>query len=557
MLSEGFMDATNTTTSWSLGATGGQGAGVPAVAAPAPRQRRVTLSLKTVLGLLVLLIAAITLCGVVFVSVTRKIVHEAKREQLQQFAYGLAATLGNEYQGGTGELQRQLAPLERMTDLDFVAVTNPNMQIIFSTAADARSWGQYQRRLSDNSHEIGGQIGQVQPFDVREHRSYVIAVPIFAPVDLESDGPVKSTLLGYLHLGSGTLAMDARIRYLEGAVILTCMLAVLLTLPMALVIARHITVPIQKLAYAAHAVAQGKLSHRVFLHRSDELGELAEAFNTMARTVEEQQEDIRQINAGLEAKVHDRTAELEKLNRRMQAEVSEKEDFLRAVSHDLNAPLRNISGMASMIMLKYASTLEGDAVQRLERIQKNVEVECELINELLELSRIKTRREKIEAVDLQGLVGTLVEQFSNDLETRGITLRVMNRLPVMQCEKSRLRQVFQNLIDNAIKYMRDIADKEIKIGMASEGEEVVFHVSDNGMGVAAEDLPNLFHVFRRAKNATMMKIPGKGVGLASVKSIVENYNGRLWAQSEAGVGTTFYFAIPATYFQKLEQEVAA
>src|SRR6185369_16132318 len=99
------------------------------------------------------------------------------------------------------------------------------------------------------------------------------------------------------------------------------------------------------------------------------------------------------------------------------AEISEKEDFLRAVSHDLNAPLRNISGMASMLILKYKDTMEKDALQRLERIQKNVQVECELINELLELSRIKSRREKIERVDLHELVTMVAEGFSNDLET--------------------------------------------------------------------------------------------------------------------------------------------
>src|SRR6185436_19417312 len=146
--------------------------------------------------------------------------------------------------------------------------------------------------------------------------------------------------------------------------------------------------------------------------------------------------------------------ELEHVNKRLQAEMSEKEDFMRAVSHDLNAPLRNIAGMASMLAIKYADTLEKDALQRLERIQKNVQVECELINELLELSRIKSRREKIERVDLHELMTALVDGFSNDLETRGIGLTVTGQLPAMRCEKMRIRQVFQNLIDNAIKYMR-------------------------------------------------------------------------------------------------------
>src|SRR6185436_19531609 len=163
--------------------------------------------------------------------------------------------------------------------------------------------------------------------------------------------------------------------------------------------------------------------------------------------------------------------ELEHVNKRLQAEMSEKEDFMRAVSHDLNAPLRNIAGMASMLAIKYADTLEKDALQRLDRIQKNVQVECELINELLELSRIKSRREKIERVDLHELVTAVSEGFSSDLETRGITLRIMAHLPVMRCERMRMRQVFQNLIDNGIKYMRENGPKEIRMGVRwHEGE---------------------------------------------------------------------------------------
>ena len=353
--------------------------------------------------------------------------------------------------------------------------------------------------------------------------------------------------------------MNAQLHFLQAFVLFTCIGAVLIALPVASLIARHITVPIQRLAKGAHALAEGDISHRVAIRRSDELGELADAFNRMADTVQQQQEDIRQINAGLEQKVHDRTQELETVNKRLQAEISEKEDFLRAVSHDLNAPLRNIAGMASMLAIKYQATLEKDALQRLERIQKNVQVECELINELLELSRIKTRREKIERVDLHELMTAVSEGFSSDLETRGITLRILSHLPVMRCEKMRMRQVLQNLVDNAIKYMREDGPKEIKIACHPGGgvsNEIVFSVADTGMGIAKDELPQLFHVFRRAKNATVMKVPGKGVGLASVKSIIENYNGRLWVESVQDSGTTFCFAMPRSHFE-VPKEVAA
>jgi signal transduction histidine kinase len=304
----------------------------------------------------------------------------------------------------------------------------------------------------------------------------------------------------------------------------------------------------------AHALADGRTDYRVHLNRSDELGELADAFNFGADEIARQQQAVIEANGQLENKVQQRTAELEKLNARLKAEMAEKEDFLRAVSHDLNAPLRNISGMASMLMMKYQATLEKDAVQRLERIQKNVEIECELINEILELSRIKTRREKIEQVDLQQLMHQVAEQFENDLETRGITLRVNSPLPVMMVERSRMRQVFQNLVDNAIKYMRPDGPRTIDIEVSAAGNELIISVRDTGMGIAADDLPFMFHVFRRAKNAQNARIPGKGVGLASVKSIFEIYIGRLWVESKQGEGTTFFIALPAHHFARATAE---
>jgi signal transduction histidine kinase len=119
-----------------------------------------------------------------------------------------------------------------------------------------------------------------------------------------------------------------------------------------------------------------------------------------------------------------------------------------------------------------------------------------------------------------------------------------------------MRQVFQNLVDNAIKYMREDGPRTITMTVSWQRDEMVLSCQDTGMGIAADEVPNLFHVFRRAKNVTIMKIPGKGVGLASVKSIIENYHGRLWVESTPGVGTTFFVGIPRSHFEFDKQEVA-
>src|ERR1044072_5065058 len=138
---------------------------------------------------------------------------------------------------------------------------------------------------------------------------------------------------------------------------------------------------------------------------------LGGSFNEMVRKIREHQNQLRvanerlaEANKGLEEKVKQRTRELEHTNTRLSSEIAEKEDFLRAVSHDLNAPLRNISGMAAMLLIKYRERFDEDIIHRLERIRKNVELETDLIAELLELSRIKTRRQQMESVNIGALV---------------------------------------------------------------------------------------------------------------------------------------------------------
>jgi signal transduction histidine kinase len=499
---------------------------------------------KTTLILLSMFTIVISVVGATFFLSTKTMLQDSQSEQASSFAYGLSATLGGMADPRRDIVQLEFAALDKTPNLEFLVLTNVEGRMRAATIVDKNAWNDYRAQLEppDRARSV---LGQIQTFSRDGINSYGISVPVF---DVGAPGGSRQ-LVGYLHAAFGSQGMQAQLRFLQAFVLFTCIAVVLLSLPLASLIARNITIPIQRLAGAAHALADGDLSHRVTLTRRDELGELAGAFNRMADTVQRQQAHIRRINAGLEQKVGERTAELEAVNKRLEAEVADKEDFLRAVSHDLNAPLRNIAGMASMLALKYQHSLEKDALQRLDRIQKNVQVECELINELLELSRIRTRREKIERVDLHDLLDAIVDGFSNDLETRGINLRIMSHLPVMRCEKMRMRQVFQNLIDNSIKYMKPGGEREIRISLRWTGGDAVFSVEDTGMGIAREDLPHLFHVFRRAKNASVMKVPGKGVGLASVKSIVANYNGKLWVESHEGHGTTVFVAIPGTHFE--------
>ncbi len=227
---------------------------------------------------------------------------------------------------------------------------------------------------------------------------------------------------------------------------------------------------------------------------------------------------------------------------RLQREIADKNDFFRTVSHDLGAPLRNIMGMVDSVTRRYGEGLDEQVKDRLARVRRNAEAEMSLISELLELSRIRTRRHAFTEVDVGDAVREATDRIGEELEAKRIRLVLAERWPVLRCERARLAQVFQNLIDNAVKYMGACDDARIEVGWREEPERYVFHIGDNGMGVAPEDQEKIFYVFRRAKSAAS-QAKGKGVGLAAVKAIVETYDGEVWVESEPGKGSTFYFSL--------------
>jgi signal transduction histidine kinase len=388
-----------------------------------------------------------------------------------------------------------------------------------------------------------------------------MGLPTASP-DLTPGAPETGTkLLGYVSVGISQASEEAQIRKINYWAVLLGVAVAVISLPFSYLLVHRIFLPIRQLVAATKRISGGDLHTSVAVDRPDVIGELARSFNEMVLKVKQQQDALNdanqslaeanvklaEANEGLEQKVVERTGQLEIANKRLSSEISEKEDFIRAVSHDLNAPLRNIDGMTAMLLMKHKDKFDEDIIHRLERIQKNVQMETDLIAELLELSRIKTRRQKMEVVDVGALVQDLAGVFENDFRSKQIHFVVDTPLPLIHCEKPRMRQVFQNLIDNAVKYMGDGISKEIHVGCNVRPAEAEFYVRDTGIGIEADDVGKVFVVFRRGRNSQAQNVAGKGVGLASVKSIVETYSGSIWVESELGKGSTFRFTINGRY----------
>jgi PAS domain S-box-containing protein len=245
------------------------------------------------------------------------------------------------------------------------------------------------------------------------------------------------------------------------------------------------------------------------------------------------EDEVQRLNAELEQRVIERTQQLEAANKELEA-------FSYSVSHDLQAPLRAINGFSSMLIEDYEAVLPDKAQNLLTRIQHNSNRMGNLINDLLAFSRIGRRALQVEDINMDQLVQEILNDFRADNELKGVDV-VVDSLPPCQADRSLLKQVWINLISNAIKYSSKVENSRIEIRHITEHNRNVYSVKDNGVGFDMHYIDKLFGVFQRLHSDDEYK--GTGIGLAVVRRIIERHGGSVWAEAESGKGATFYFTI--------------
>jgi len=234
-------------------------------------------------------------------------------------------------------------------------------------------------------------------------------------------------------------------------------------------------------------------------------------------------------------------AERENLIQKLEAQNAELERFTYTVSHDLKAPLVTINGFLDYVIEDTATGNMDRLKYDIQRIASAVDRMNNLLKDLLELSRIGRLTNPAENVSLERLLSEVTEQVEGILNEKNVQVQIAQDLPDVHGDRQRLLEVFQNLIENAAKYMGDQTDPFIEIGHnGEENGKPIFFVKDNGMGIASEYHERIFGLF----NKLDPKSDGTGIGLAIVKRIIEVHGGRIWVESELGRGSTFYFILP-------------
>ena len=262
---------------------------------------------------------------------------------------------------------------------------------------------------------------------------------------------------------------------------------------------------------------------------------ITEPFGYIVKPVE-----LEELKAAIETALYKAKTEneLKNLNRRLEEANQKLRDFAYIVSHDLKAPLRGIRRLTEWITMDCANGLTPDGTQHVRQITERVDRMYSFIDKILEYSSVEDKAEDKSMVDLGELVNSVIEMVN---APEKVTITIENQLPVYECNETRIAQVFQNLLGNAVKYI-DKPQGEIRVGCVEEEFFWKFSVKDNGPGIEKKHFDKVFELFKTL-------VPpdeggGTGIGLATVKKIVEMYGGSVWLESELGKGSTFYFTLP-------------
>ncbi len=235
--------------------------------------------------------------------------------------------------------------------------------------------------------------------------------------------------------------------------------------------------------------------------------------------------------------------ERERMYKDLQAKNHELENFTYTVSHDLKSPLITIRTFSDFIKESLMEGKSNEALEDLQRIQEASMKMQQMLDGLLELSRIGRKLNMLSEVNIEEILQEALQNLAGKIESldRPIDIQIASPMPTLMADPLRLVQVFQNLLDNAIKYIGDQPNPVIEIGWEDHTTEAWFYVRDNGIGIEPQYLTRIFDLYEKV----IPDSPGYGIGLSVVQRIIDLHGGKIWVQSEGlGKGSVFWFSLP-------------
>ena len=326
-------------------------------------------------------------------------------------------------------------------------------------------------------------------------------------------------------------AATERTKILMGGFVVS---AIFLAMLLGFVISWSFILPVRKAHGFLTEVAKGNFQATIDVPNRDEFGDLAERMNQMSRELHDLYENQRAA-----------AQELQMLNARLTEASKAKSEFLANMSHELRTPMNAILGFVEMLLDDIYGEVPPHLREPLIDVQVNGKHLLNLINDVLDLSKIEAGR--MELVLSEYSVQDVVETVRTSLQSLalekglGFDAGAEDDIPLAFGDGRRITQCLMNLVGNALKFCKR---GRVTVGVKRQGNDLLYHVSDTGIGIPKEELKNIFTEFRQVDTAITREFSGTGLGLNITKKFVEMHGGRIWAESELGKGSTFYFSIP-------------
>ena len=307
---------------------------------------------------------------------------------------------------------------------------------------------------------------------------------------------------------------------------------------------KKITEPIYELMKGARILGSGNLSYRIKLKTGDELEKLADAFNKMAEELKKSYDLLDERVKMATRNLQEAYQEIEEKNRKLEEADKLKSQFLANMSHELRTPLNAIIGFTDLIMSGIYGKVNNKQYEKLERVKINAEHLLNLINDILDLSKIEAGR--MELFPERFKVNSLIEEIKSSVEglvqEKGLELRV-NLFDEIEAnlDPRKFRQIILNLVSNAIKFTKE---GYVEISLKKRDGEFEVAVKDTGIGIKEEDLKHIFDEFRQVDGSTAREFGGTGLGLSISKKLTELMGGRIEVESKYGKGSTFKIIFP-------------
>ncbi len=381
----------------------------------------------------------------------------------------------------------------------------------------------------------------------RDQRTQSLSVPILSGVRKESYWFRNTHLLlvepvifqgqnmGFVSIQSDLRDIDRRLRRYIAIAFVVLLLSLVAALFVSSLFRKSVVTPIVTLADVARLVSQDK-NYSVRARPSgeqDEVALLVDAFNEMLAQIQQREDELQRGQAQLEQRVAERTRELIVANRELEA-------FSYSVSHDLRGPVDALNGFAYVLSKEYGRTLDPKATELVDRIRTSGRRMMQLIDDLLNLSRVTSGAMVSQPVDLTAIGLAVCEELRSSNPQRNVEFVIADGAAV-DGDPRLLRVAIENLLRNSWKYTSKQPAARIEFGVQTKNGTPVYYVRDNGVGFDPRSANRLFQPFQRLHSAK--EFPGSGIGLATVQRIVRRHGGDVWADSEVGKGATFYFTL--------------